>query len=173
VRQFVRAFRLDGALGGSQEAEKDGKDRGEIHLNLLVLPASPSLCKSGRLTDRGPLANSGQLPRGCRQDQTLDLKTPLASWRFKYLVQRALAVVQKCSSPRVLPNRCRTDGADAASPAAHLARRVRSSWQRASQASTVVKIPTTFWFCTITAEPYLFAAIVSTTSSSGASGLTV
>lgn len=48
-------------------------------------------------------------------------------------------------------------------PAAHFARRVCSSSLSAWQASTVVKMPTTLWFCRITAEPSFLSAIVLTT----------
>jgi hypothetical protein len=37
-----RAERVTAFPEGSQEAEKNGKDMREIHLNLLVLPASCS-----------------------------------------------------------------------------------------------------------------------------------
>jgi hypothetical protein len=54
----------------------------------------------------------------------------------------------------------------------YFASRVWSISAKAVHTSTVVKMPTTFWFCITTTEPYLCCAISRTTSSTGVSGST-
>jgi hypothetical protein len=114
-------------------------------------PASASFQKSGH-------SSGAVAPRS----------SPALSWA--QALPRATPSARRASAALAARRACFSLDSNAAP---HFARRVRSSSASAWQASTVVNMPTTFWFCTMTAEPYLFAAMVSTTSSSGASGPTL